>query len=61
MILAGPALASSAAGASGGGAEKEGAMAYEGYRCLRIRCDQGLAFVTIDHPPINLFDVALNR
>ncbi len=34
-------------------------MPYEGYSCLRIRQDQGVAFVTIDHPPINLFDMAL--
>jgi len=34
-------------------------MAYEGYECLRIRCSAGVAFVTIDHPPINLFDLAL--
>ena len=34
-------------------------MAYEGYQCLRIRCERGVVFVTIDHPPINLFDLAL--
>jgi enoyl-CoA hydratase/carnithine racemase len=34
-------------------------MAYEGYECLRVRCEGGIATVTIDHPPINLFDVAL--
>lgn len=34
-------------------------MAYEGYQCLRIRRTRGVAFVTIDHPPINLFDLAL--
>jgi enoyl-CoA hydratase/carnithine racemase len=34
-------------------------MAYEGYECLRIRHAAGVAFVTIDHPPINLFDLAL--
>ena len=34
-------------------------MAYEGYSCLKIRVDRGVAFVTIDHPPINLFDAAL--
>ena len=34
-------------------------MAYDGYRCLRIRVDRGVAWVTIDHPPINLFDLAL--
>jgi enoyl-CoA hydratase/carnithine racemase len=34
-------------------------MAYEGYHCLRIAIDDGVAWVTIDHPPINLFDLAL--
>src|SRR6185436_8923904 len=34
-------------------------MAYDNYECLRIRCERGVAFVTIDHPPINLFDMAL--
>jgi enoyl-CoA hydratase/carnithine racemase len=34
-------------------------MAYDGYECLRVRCERGVAFVTIDHPPINLFDLPL--
>ena len=34
-------------------------MTYQGYECLRIRRERGVAFVTIDHPPINLFDLAL--
>src|SRR5437660_1718384 len=34
-------------------------MAYTGYECLDIRVDRGVATVTIDHPPINLFDLAL--
>lgn len=34
-------------------------MAYENYSCLRIRRERGVAFVTIDHPPINLFDLPL--
>src|SRR5262249_7500740 len=34
-------------------------MAYDGYQCLRVRTDDGVAWVTIDHPPINLFDLAL--
>ena len=34
-------------------------MAYDGYKSLRIRKDGGVAFVTIDHPPINLFDLPL--
>ena len=36
-------------------------MAYGEYRCLRVRLDRGVAFVTIDHPPINLLDLALMR
>ncbi|MCH8993856.1 MAG: enoyl-CoA hydratase/isomerase family protein [Chloroflexi bacterium] len=36
-------------------------MAYNGYDCLRIRVEHGVAFVTVDHPPINLFDIALMR
>ncbi|MBI4571539.1 MAG: enoyl-CoA hydratase/isomerase family protein [Chloroflexi bacterium] len=34
-------------------------MPYDGYSCLKVRVDRGVAFVTIDHPPINLFDAAL--
>ena len=34
-------------------------MPYDGYRCLKIRAERGVAFVTIDHPPINLLDLAL--
>jgi enoyl-CoA hydratase/carnithine racemase len=34
-------------------------MAYDGYECLKFRVERGVAFVTIDHPPINLFDLAL--
>lgn len=34
-------------------------MAYDGYDCLKIRIDRHVAFVTIDHPPINLFDLLL--
>src|SRR2546426_2435945 len=34
-------------------------MAYEGYDCLKVRVERGVAFVTIDHPPINLFDLPL--
>jgi enoyl-CoA hydratase/carnithine racemase len=33
--------------------------AYTGYECLQVRVVRGVAFVTIDHPPINLFDVVL--
>ena len=35
--------------------------AYGGYECLRVRIDRGSAWGTIDHPPINLFDVTLLR
>ena len=34
-------------------------MDYKGYQCLGIRVDRGVAVVTIDHPPINLFDLPL--
>jgi len=36
-------------------------MAYDDYRCLHVRVDRGVAFVTIDHPPTNLLDLALMR
>src|SRR5437870_1744250 len=36
-------------------------MAYDDYGCLHVRCDRGVAFVTIDHPPVNLLDRALMR
>lgn len=32
---------------------------YAEYAALKIQVDRGVAFVTIDHPPINLFDVVL--
>jgi enoyl-CoA hydratase/carnithine racemase len=34
-------------------------MGYEGYSCLRVRTDRGVAFVTLDHPPINLMDLPM--
>jgi enoyl-CoA hydratase/carnithine racemase len=34
-------------------------MAYDGYECLRVRTEDGVAWVTIDHPPVNLFDLPL--
>jgi enoyl-CoA hydratase/carnithine racemase len=34
-------------------------MAYDGYETLRVVVGDGVARVTIDHPPINLFDLAL--
>jgi enoyl-CoA hydratase/carnithine racemase len=36
-------------------------MAYDGYASLRILRDGRVAFVTLDHPPINLFDRALMK
>ena len=36
-------------------------MSYEGYQCLKFHIDRRVAFVTIDHPPINLFDVNLMK
>jgi enoyl-CoA hydratase/carnithine racemase len=33
--------------------------AYRDYAALRVRTERGVAFVTIDHPPINLFDLTL--
>jgi len=34
-------------------------MAYDGYETLRVAVEDGVARVMIDHPPINLFDLAL--
>jgi enoyl-CoA hydratase/carnithine racemase len=34
-------------------------VSYDSYQCLRFRLDRGVLHATIDHPPINLFDVAL--
>lgn len=34
-------------------------MPYENYACLKIHRNRGVAFVTIDHPPMNIFDLAL--
>ena len=34
-------------------------MGHDGYQCLRVEARDGVAWVTIDHPPINLFDMAL--
>ena len=36
-------------------------MAYENYECFKIRIDRGVAFVTVDHPPINLLDPTMFR
>lgn len=34
-------------------------MAYEDLKLLKTRLDQGVLFVTIDNPPMNLFDIQL--
>ncbi len=34
-------------------------MTYADFECLKVRSNEGVAFVTIDHPPINLFDLTL--
>src|ERR1700744_3009318 len=34
-------------------------MRYSDYKCFRLQLDSGVAFVSIDHPPINLLDEAL--
>jgi enoyl-CoA hydratase/carnithine racemase len=36
-------------------------MEYSDYKCFRVRFDSGVAFVSIDHPPINLLDEELSR
>lgn len=35
------------------------AFSYAGYTALRVQVDRGVAFVTIDHPPVNLLDLVL--
>lgn len=34
-------------------------MRYTGYATLRVTIEDGVAFVTIDHPPVNLFDLTM--
>src|SRR5262245_53384813 len=36
-------------------------MSYDGYATLTVAVDRGVAWVTIDHPPINLLDLAMIR
>src|ERR1700691_598100 len=36
-------------------------MRYSGYRCFRLGFDAGVAFVSINHPPINLLDEVLSQ
>src|SRR5580698_4821516 len=35
-------------------------MQYSDYKCFGLRFDSGVAFVIIDHPPINLLDEVLS-
>jgi hypothetical protein len=35
-------------------------MQYSDYKCFRFGFDSGVAFVSIDHPPINLLDEVLS-
>jgi len=34
-------------------------MSYDDYKCLKIKVERGVAFITIDHPPMNLLDGSL--
>src|SRR5258708_32818969 len=36
-------------------------MPYSDYKCFRFEFDSGVAFVSIDHPPINLLDEVLSQ
>jgi enoyl-CoA hydratase/carnithine racemase len=36
-------------------------MPYSDYNCVQITFDSGVAFVSIDHPPINLLDEVLSQ
>ena len=36
-------------------------MQYSDYKCFRLKFDSGVAFVSINHPPINLLDDALSQ
>jgi enoyl-CoA hydratase/carnithine racemase len=36
-------------------------LPYSDYRCFRFRFDSGVAFISIDHPPINLLDEVLSQ
>jgi enoyl-CoA hydratase/carnithine racemase len=35
-------------------------MRYSDYKCFRLRFDSGVAFVSVDYPPINLLDEVLS-
>jgi enoyl-CoA hydratase/carnithine racemase len=36
-------------------------MRFSDYKCFQFGFDSGVAFVSIDHPPINLLDEALSQ
>src|SRR5471030_1382585 len=36
-------------------------MRYSDYKCFRFSFDSGVAFVSVDHPPINLLDEVLSQ
>jgi enoyl-CoA hydratase/carnithine racemase len=36
-------------------------MRYAGYKCFQFRFESGVAFVSINHPPINLLDEVLSQ
>jgi len=36
-------------------------MRYSDYTCLQLRFDSGVAYITINHPPINLLDEVLSQ
>ena len=36
-------------------------MPYSDYKCFRLEFDSGIAFVSINHPPINLLDEVLSQ
>ena len=36
-------------------------MRYSDYKCFRFKFESGVAFVSIDHPPINLLDEVLSQ
>src|SRR5580700_10777628 len=59
----GDSLTRSALGILRDGTRNYGAppMRYSDYNCFHFSFDTGVAFVSIDHPPINLLDEALSQ
>src|ERR1700743_3684661 len=41
--------------------EGQAPMGYSEYKCFHFRFESGVAFVSIDHPPINLLDETLSQ